>query len=331
MSNSPYISDTVMESAIEKENVLPNVMIRDVMVANPHNAKDDALIEKIDERTDPMPGYMKAQILQGSSLISVFEELQSNLAFYRQQRTLIFNALVKYYSTDTINPVASADSLMVLLENENSISAKYRLAFLSLEQGAWSLGQNTLNSIPGQFSLTDEELEVHQQLLNYYDLLANLAQEGKTFAEADSVQIEALFDIEETQAGLPSIYARNILLALEKISYEEPILMPDFLKSAAVHEEYEDLMETLYEHYYLKVFPNPAGDYMVIEHNLEMEPEKAYVDLRNTKGKIVKHVIVTGKKNQQTVDVKALKPGIYIATLYVNNKDLESVKFTKVK
>ena len=66
MNNSPYISDTIMKSAIEKEDVLPNVMIRDVMVANPHNAKDDALLEKIDERTNPMPGYMKAQILQGA-------------------------------------------------------------------------------------------------------------------------------------------------------------------------------------------------------------------------------------------------------------------------
>jgi len=55
MNNSPYISDTVMESAIEKEEVLPNVMIRDVMVANPHNAKDESLLEKIGERSDPMP------------------------------------------------------------------------------------------------------------------------------------------------------------------------------------------------------------------------------------------------------------------------------------
>ena len=120
MNSSPYISDTVMAAAIEKEDVLPNVMIRDVMVANPHNAKNDALMEKIEGRTNPMPDYMKAQILQGGSLVSLFENLQSNLAFYEQQRKIAFNALVEHYITDTIDPAGSIDSLTVLLQNENS-------------------------------------------------------------------------------------------------------------------------------------------------------------------------------------------------------------------
>ncbi|MCD4684089.1 MAG: right-handed parallel beta-helix repeat-containing protein [Bacteroidales bacterium] len=334
MNNSPYISDTVMEAAIEKEDVLPNVMIRDVMVANPHNAKDESLMERIDERTDPMPEYMKAQILQGQSLVSVFENLQSNLAFYKQQRSLAFNGLVNYYLTDTVNSAGSLDSLTVLLENENIISTKYRLAFLCMEQGTWSMGQIILNNIPQQFNLTVEDLEVHQQSVNYYNLLAGLAQEDKPFAEADSAQLEVLFEIEALQEGKPSVYARNILLALDEIVYDEPIFMPDFMKSSAVHEEYEEyeeIMKSLDEHYYLKIFPNPAGDYLIIEHKLETEPKNAFVKIRNSKGEIVKHVEITGKQNQQTPDIKSLKTGVYIATLYVNDKELESIKFTKVK
>lgn len=331
MNNSPYISDTVMEAAIEKEEVLPNVMIRDVMVANPHNAKDDALMEKIDERSDPMPDYMKAQILLGGSLVSVYEDLQSNLAFYRQQRTLAFNALVKHYLTDTINPISSTDSLMLLLENENSLSTKYRLAFLHLQQGADSLGQSILSNIPQQFNLSDEELDVFQQLQSFYDLMVNLAQQGKTFAGADSIQIDALYDIEAQQAGIVSVYARNILLALGEISYDEPILTPDFLKSSATAQEYDELMKALDDHHYMKIFPNPAGKYIIIEHNLETEPKNAYVEIHNTKGEIVKNIKLTGKQNQQTLDVNKLKTGVYIATLYVNSKEVESVKFTKMK
>lgn len=71
MNNSPYLSDSVVEAAILKEDVLPNSMIRDIMVANAHSAKSDELMNTLDNRWDPMPDYMKGQILQGRSIVSL--------------------------------------------------------------------------------------------------------------------------------------------------------------------------------------------------------------------------------------------------------------------
>lgn len=331
MNASPYISDTVMEAAIEKEEVLPNVMIRDVMVANPHNAKNELLMDKIDERLDPMPDYMKAQIVQGRSLVSVFEELQSQLAFYRQQRKLAFSSLVTYYRSDTVNAVSSADSLRVLLENENSPDAKYQLAFLHLEQEAGGLGQSILNALPSEFNLTAEELELHQHISTYYNMLVDLGQEDKRITDVDSLQIEALFEMEALQAGAPSVYARNILLALGEISYTEPILLPDFSKSSAIQQEYIELQKALSEHHFLRIFPNPAGDYLIVEHQLEMETQGAYISIVNVKGEALKQVAVNGKLDQQTLDIKNFKTGNYIVTLYINDRVIESVKFSKGK
>ncbi|RLD51972.1 MAG: hypothetical protein DRJ05_17880, partial [Bacteroidetes bacterium] len=331
MGSSPYISDTVMGAAIEKEDVLPNVMIRDVMVANPHNAKNDELMGKIEERADPMPDYMKAQIIEGGGLVSLFEDLQSQKSYYKQKRVNAFNALVRQYVSDTINPPSSTDSLMSLLQNENSLAAKYRLAFLSGEQGDWGQGQDILYNIPQQFSLTAGEQENHTQVITYSDILANLAQQGKTIMEADSSQIAALFDIEASGVGIASVYARNVLLAMGEIEYDEPILMPDFTKSSAIADERAELMKALEGHHYLEVFPNPAGDYVVIAHELELLQENPYAEIRNLKGEMLKHVYLSGKQNQETIGIKELKPGVYIVTLFANNKEVESVKFTKTK
>lgn len=329
MGSSPYISDTVMDMAIEKEEVLPNVMIRDVMVANPHNAKNELLIEKIDERNNTMPDYMKAQILQGGNLVSFYEELQSKRNHFNRQYSEAFNGLVKYYLMDTVNTAAAKDSLIDLLENENSINAKYRLAFMVLEQGDWSLGLGVINNIQQQFDLAGEELERHEQMLSYYNVLAALAQEGKSLSDADSLQIETFFEIEASKMGLPSVYARNVLVLLGEMEYREPILIPDFTKSTTLNQEYAELMQTLDEHQYMKVFPNPAGDYLIIEHKLEVEPENVFAEIRNIQGEIVKDLQLSGKQNQQTTDIQKLKPGIYIVTLFVNSKELESFKFTK--
>jgi len=272
---------------------------------------------------------MIAQILQGQSLVTAFENLQSQKAFYKQQRSLALNTLIKLFLTDTLDPAASKDSLKLLLENENSKGAKYRLAFLRMEQGAWSEGLQVLNEIPQQFNLTEDELTTHQQYSAFYNLLSGLVQQGKSVTEVDSTQIELLHNIEDMQAGKPSVYARNVLLTLEQIEYEEPILLPDLFKSAAVQEERQRIMKSLDEHHYLSLFPNPAGDYLIIEHNLEMEPQSVRVNINNIKGECINQVELTSRQNQQTVDIQSLKPGIYTATMYADQKELETVKFTK--
>ena len=97
MGKSPYLSDTVVSTAIEKEDVLPGAMLRDIMVANPQTAKSDVLMNKLDERWDPLPGYMKAQILQGRSIVSIREETEEGWQFtnMRGQKRLMH----WYYTT----------------------------------------------------------------------------------------------------------------------------------------------------------------------------------------------------------------------------------------
>ena len=127
MSQSPFLSDTVMKTAIYKENVLPNAMIRDVLVANPQSAKDNEVLEALDERFDPMPEWMKNQILQGVNITGAKEAIESELAKWKQKRAEHFNNLYQYFRKDTINLQASADSLEMLLADDPYLSSKYRL------------------------------------------------------------------------------------------------------------------------------------------------------------------------------------------------------------
>jgi hypothetical protein len=321
MNKSPYLSDTIVGSAIEKESVLVDAMIRDVMVANPQSAKSEELLKKLDERTNPVPEYMLGQILQGRNLVSTYEDLQSKLAFYSQQKAYLNKQLVRFYLNDTINP-AALDSLIALYSTDNSLQSKYSLAFLLMEQGT---GLSVLNAIPQQFTLSAEEIVAHQKMVDYYNLLTEVAS-----GVPDSLQTEALYAIESTENGSASVYARNMLLALDAIEYNEPIILPDMLKSSEAIE-YEKLLNTAKEFKYLEVIPNPAKDYVIISWNLDKEPMAAKVSISGSLGNPVQEFSVTGIQDQKVLDTRSLKPGVYIATLYVNNRQLESVKFTIIK
>ena len=328
MNKSPYLSDTVVSTAIEKEDVLPGAIIRDIMVANPNTAKSEALMNKLDERWDPLPEYMKAQILAGRSIVSVREETESTLAARKLERAKYFNALVRLYLEDTLNRQASIDSLKALLQQEPNLNAKYRLAMLSMKQGLWSEGLGVLNSIPAQFELTASEANEHLQFTALYNLLSNIAQQGKTVIEADSAEIASLMGIEASGGGHASVYARNILLALDQMEYEEPVLLPDLLKSSNAQYEYNTLIRKAGEvPGYIRVKPNPAKDYIIVEYELEQETG-ASIDITDIKGNLKIRLNTTNRQDEVTVNAQDWKPGMYIATLKISSKPVESVKFT---
>jgi len=324
MNNSPYLTDTVITAAIEKEDVLVNAMIRDVMVANPQSAKDDELIEKLEERNNPVPEYMLGEILQGRNLVSVYEELQSKLSFYTQQRSFTFHSLVYSYLTDTINPGASADSLTVLFNNERTPEAKYSLAFLSMEQGAWSEGLDILNQVSTQFILTEEQQAEQQHLVELCTLLS-----GLNSTLPDSIQLNELNEIESANAGTGSVYARNILLTLNEIEYNEPVILPGVLKSSEA-EKYEQYLQSASEMKYLEVFPNPVQDHVIISWKLNTSTD-VKIKITDNTGKNISEIAVNSSENQQVFDTHNLKPGVYIATLIVNGKQTDSAKFTLIK
>jgi len=321
MSTSPYLSDTVVSTAIGKEDVLPNAMLRDVLVANPNTAKSDELLSKLDSRWDPMPDYMKAQILQGRSIVSLREETEANLSAYRLRKSVVFYGLVNHYIAE-----AGFDSLALLFASDNTLSSKYRLAFIYLEKGEVSEGYDVLNAIPSQFELTSEDFTSYEAIVDYYDLLAAI-QPGNIIP--DSTQLTQIRNISSIGTGNASVYARNVLLALDRISYNEPLLLPDLYKSAEAFDTYENLLNTDGPPS-LKVYPNPSKDYVIIAFMTDIT-KNSLLEIDDSNGKVIKHIQLQNNHDQSVIDTRGWRPGIYIVTCKTGSKSTESCKFSIVR
>jgi hypothetical protein len=333
MNNSPNLSETVVESSVEKETVLPNAMIRDVMVANPHTSKSDELLNKLDERSNPMPDYMKAQILEGRDLMNMKQELEANLATHKLIKSRAFNELTRYFLSDSVNPQESLDSLIQLYEEDNSLASKYRLALLKLDQGESAEGEDILESLPVQYGIEGAELSEHQQMETFYEIVSGIASSGRTLLEVDNSEVQQLSVLESDGTGLAAMYARNILISLGAINYDEPIQLPDPFKSSKAIEEYEKLISAKPPQM-LEVYPNPSKDFVIIGYTSGAEgaiPMEGIIEIQDVSGKVIQSISLKSQKDQVTVITKDWKSGIYIASLKLNGKIKESVKFTLVK
>jgi hypothetical protein len=138
----------------------------------------------------------------------------------------------------------------------------------------------------------------------------------------------------ESEGDNPAnIYARNILLSSGDISYDEPVQLPDLMKSAAATEEYEKLLNAKPPRN-LEVYPNPSKDFVIIGYTTGEETlpsQEGMIEIQDAAGRIIKTVSFKSKRDQVTVITKDWKSGIYIARLKLNGNIIESIKFTLVK
>jgi hypothetical protein len=80
----------------------------------------------------------------------------------------------------------------------------------------------------------------------------------------------------------------------------------------------------------LEVYPNPSSGYVIISYNLETESDCS-IEIKDITGKSIQTLKTSGKQDQLMVITEDWKTGVYLATLFVDGKSTESVKFTLVK
>jgi len=321
---SPFLSDTVLKSAIYKETVLPNAMIRDILVANPQSAKNQGIIDALDERFTPMPEWMKEQILAGVNYTSAKENLETEIRYWDKKRSEHFENMYQFYRKDTLNPQASADSLVILLAQDNRLESKYRLAFLNMKNGAWSATQQMLSSISIQFELTSLEAVVHQDYVALFSVLNQLNGELPAEGSQEATDLELLA---ENDVHYPGACARNLLIVAGLLDYEEPVVLTEEeLKSAEIFSQ--DRFNDPGKPDALNIFPNPASGYFIIGYDASGYTGEITIKVNDMNGKpFFDHNYVT-RRNQEVINTADWQAGLYTISLVINGKIIETKKIS---
>jgi len=330
MQDSPYLSDTVLSSSIAKENVLVNAMIRDIMVANPHGVKKEALVEALEQRVPPVPDYMMEEIMEGLDSIALKEQRESEIAWYEQERALAFNKLMKIYLAEDISTSAE-DSIISLITNHGNLNNNYYLATRYLEQGNTSNAFTVLTNLPNQFVLDSEQENEHQDYLTLFTMISNITQQGKPLDSLDNTSRQVLYQMAEHDSR-PAIMAQNILQHIDSASYPEVYILPTSGPVLRRYDAENPNFNTGLDHENVfKVYPNPCNDYFIMEYYFEIIPGQASYSISDPLGRIIEEGLIEGQQNQLIRRTSSYSSGLYTIKLNINGKLEKALKLNVIR
>jgi len=328
LTKSPYLSDTVMKSAILKEDVLPNEMIRDVLVANPQSAKAEDVMSTLNNRFIPMPDSMMAEILTGQTMTSLKENKEALISHHSISASGLLDDIVRIYRLDSTQTHAH-DSILAILQQENTIESKYSLAFEFLKTHDTALVNSTLNGIPISFSLTSVQQKTWQDYKDYFGVLKSLRSAHQSIKMLRQNQIAVLRTLDSTASEPIKMMAKNMLIGYGMVTYNEPILLPDDTKSLPCPTSYH--ISHSPDRSYMKIYPVPASSYVIIEYKYATNfSDKAQIEfiIHNANGKSIETIYTNKNQDQLFLNTLSYPSGLYVCTMKIKGKNIESDKFT---
>ncbi len=317
LTYSPYLSDTILIKSAEKEDVLAPVMVKEIMVANPQSAKSTQVLEALGNRQNPLPDYMMAEIMQGKDSVAHKELLESDLSWWDLQKEVAMNQLIHYYNMDT--SLTSRDSIIVLLEDANSLHSQYRLMMAYFEKGDTISAISTFESIPDQFDLNASQSVIHQHWSDLIDVVEELKHDSSALHELDSLQLASLAELCVFE-DLPGTLSRNMLYYLGKAETGPYYILPenrlksDYIKPGALTDPANKIDS------FIKFYPNPAKNYIIVEYTFISSFDDGLLFIYSSDGKLQFSKSLDKNKHDFIINTRDWEQGVYFYK-FVNQGD----------
>lgn len=327
LNQSPFVTDTVLGSAIQNENALPNALLRQVLVANPHAAKNNTLMQQLDERNNPMPDYMITDIETGKNKVSAKEIMEANISEHLYNSAFAKNKLKAMFLNDTTDTTSHA-AYRLLLTNSNKRNDKYELAYDYLKTGDINNSEITMTEAASD-DMDDEENEEYLDNQLLFDIYKRLVSEDKWLTEVEEREITTIRTLAAKDKYMVHAWAKNWLQLIDPAyEYLEPVILPENGANLRMNKNMKTTANTNAT-LILQAQPNPAKDYMIVQY--EMADADGLLEIRDVKGTIQYTQVLKSTKDQMVIETKSWKSGMFVCSLKSNTTLLKSIVIHIVK
>jgi hypothetical protein len=153
LAESPYLEEDVLIEFINNE-VFTSLMVKLLIIANPHAIDNAAVMDALYERNPPLPEAYLSEIESQPESSSQLSALKANVSADYHLMSYISNRIISKYKMDTINEFAR-DSLINFVSRKKELADKYELATIFLTYGHYEEVNTVIDEIPNEFELDE--------------------------------------------------------------------------------------------------------------------------------------------------------------------------------
>ncbi len=331
INKSPYLSDSVLLATIYQTNVLPDIMVKYILIANPQSLSNEYIQQVVYENSmDMFPGGIEEITSYITDTVSPRQILEANVSYYTSQRKTYLNLLKNYYLTDTAGN--SLNYLTDLLSNETDNESKYELMFAQISKQDYDGAYTTLGNIGSKID-PEKQPEEMARLLNMsliIPILVNVETGEDTLENLPEYYINALTNLSTNDRGLAGSIATAIRLHFDTTYiYDEPIYIYNNDTTLKMAKPIKKTNKPLSDQSYVKISPNPADEFITVSYNINETINGLRLFITDASGKTIFEKELNKAKDQQILIVRNYAKGNYICTLFNNGKPIMSGKFIK--
>jgi len=320
LQKSPFLSQDILKEIISNSH-LPNVLLLEVLLANPDATKDKNFINFLLDFSTLSSNYVDL-IRSSWSSNTTRTTLESLLSFTKEQLAERSNFLYNRLQTDSLK---RTDDLRIKLNETGTIEDQLKLSMTYFDRGQYNLGKVVLDGINEQEMQSEYDLlkltELKVLTNNFHELFVN----GNYESNLKSEQIESLVNLKNSFNHYYSKGILNNLLCFHyRICDELVEYIPDLEILAKKNKA--DVKNKTTKDLLVDVYPNPASNYCVFDFK-----DKTIV------GKEIKVFNITGiemftrlvfvKNSSIVLNTDELKNGIYYYEILTIDNKMTKGKF----
>lgn len=316
LGHSPYLTNVVLTSAAERDDVFPQSVLFEILSSNPDELRNDTLISYLRNMDNPLPDYMIGLLQQIASGITARTAMESQMAYYGQEYQRAAGDVVRSIANDS---VIDMNALVAWLGNMDELESDREIVSLYMEEGNFENALSLANMLPTLYNLSGDDLAEHNDYMALLTLYKKLFIDGRSIMQLDMLERALVEHTADYSSGIPQAMAKAIMMEAYGYRYsdcpsgvnlEYPVKGLGQMGAVFSDEDMDKAMG-----FSVNVSPNPARTWVAIDYTLPIGASKAQIRIADIYGKSVATYSLHGTESQKVLDLRDFVPGVYIYTV----------------